>query len=57
MNAEQIAFAARHDWFVSAKANGNVVVVERWTNVLDGTSGDELLTFSNFAELRAWAGY
>jgi hypothetical protein len=56
MTPQQIAWAARHDWFVSSAEDGSVAVVERAT--LNGEPlPDEILTFSDFRALRAWAGY
>lgn len=55
MTPQQIAWAARHDWFVSS-AKGAVVVVERMT--FNGVAlPDEILTFTDYRTLRAWAGY
>lgn len=56
MTPQQIAWAARHDWFVSSAEDGSVAVVERAT--LNGAPlPDEILIFSDFRALRAWAGY
>jgi hypothetical protein len=56
MNREQIASAARHDWFISATASGVVMVVER-ASLSGHLLPDEFLTFTDFRALRAWAGY
>ncbi len=56
MSRDQIAWAARHDWFVSASPSGVVTVIERAS--LNGHPlPDEFLTFTDFRALRAWAGY
>lgn len=56
MTPQQIAWAARHDWFVSSAKDGSVAVVERAT--LNGEDlPDEILAFSDFRALRVWAGY
>lgn len=49
MNAQQIAWAARHDWFLLSE--GAEVVVR-------GDIGEPAeLRFRDFDALRAWAGY
>ena len=53
----QIRWAARHDWFVGARDDGSVLVCEVWTNINDGSTGEDYLTFYDFQDLRAWAGY
>lgn len=54
LSAEQQAWAASHDWYIRDVTMGAV----RGVLVLDRSSqGDNELTFTNFQDLRAWAGY
>ena len=53
MTREQMVWANRHDWFVRAElVNGEWVV----TVYADGI-GSEVCYFTNYRELRHWAGY
>ena len=54
MTQDQIEWARQHDWFACAHEDGSVEVLEQSEQV------DCLLirrTFSDFEELREWAGY
>ncbi len=55
MNKYQIQWATAHDWFIRsvfANTSDGVCVVVR-----DDMNQDQELTFFNFNELYAWAGY
>jgi len=53
LSDEQIAWASQHDWFLRASQQEGYVVVRDWTK-----DGEEVQAyFSDFAKLRAWAGY
>lgn len=56
MTYRQIQWAASHDWFVRDNGNGTITVHDQWV-WRDGTCGDAWVFFSDFRELRAWAGY
>lgn len=63
MNARHVAWARQHDWFEDAALiDGAYIigVVESGNNLhADGTTSTytEYLTFNDFDELYAWAGY
>lgn len=53
LTANQIKWASLHDWYISANADGSIVVADRYS---DGT--EIIMTWHlTFAELREWAGY
>lgn len=56
MTPSQVAWAARHDWFVSHDGAGNVTVQDRFT-INGGPLQVEYVVFQDFSELRCWAGY
>lgn len=49
----QAKWAEQHDWFVSYQRRGAGYQVQ----VCDPGAGHSVETFSDFQELRAWAGY
>ncbi|SPL64420.1 hypothetical protein [Ochrobactrum soli] len=55
MNNEQIAWAARHDWFVADLGNGTVLVLDCYR--VNGAPHEAEITFADFRALRVWAGY
>lgn len=50
MNAQQIKWAQKHDWYIDCSADKDAVFVR-------GEPGEGNLWFDNFSQLRAWAGY
>lgn len=57
LTKQQIAWATAHEWYVSDNGDGTIIVVDRWWDRVTGERGEELITMSDFQELRAWAGY
>lgn len=53
MTRQQIAWASRHDWFVSVDGDGIITVVDRYS---DGTE-TIMAWHRSFRALREWAGY
>ncbi len=55
MNKYQIEWASKHDWFIRSEfansSDGTCVIVR------DDMDTTKTLTFFNFNELYAWAGY
>lgn len=56
LTAQQVRFAASHDWFVSATAEGIIVVRDLFT-FEDKAFEEAFIWGGTFAELRNWAGY
>lgn len=56
MNRFQINWARQHDWFIGSK-NGLVLVQDWVKSSENGTFLSTVKSFTNFGELRAWAGY
>lgn len=57
MTAQQIKWAASHDWFIGVVADGaSVVVIDAYTT-RDGKFHQEHRRFDDFRTLRNWAGY
>lgn len=52
---KQIKWASEHDWFVDANYDG-IQALERLVNV-DGSVKESVVVFTDFKELRDWAGY
>ena len=54
-NKHRIAWAATHDWFIKATLNmhSNVYTVFVKNDMVTG----EVLKFTDFNELKSWAGY
>lgn len=62
LNRRQIAWAAQHDWFVSADIapsayEGTITVRDEVHHVDTGWTVEMITWSGTFAELRAWAGY
>ena len=55
MNQQQIAYAAKHDWFIDATEN-SVIVQESYVNQ-SGEYVDTEIEFTDFNALMVWAGY
>ena len=57
LNADQIQWAAKHDWFIADMGNGHILICdERWGD--DPTAHLNVIGWiGSFAELRTWAGY
>lgn len=53
LTQSQVDWAAQHDWFVSSSVVESGFLVVVWHDV----EPDWTLTFDNFDELYAWAGY
>jgi hypothetical protein len=57
LNSQQIKWAMQHDWFVACQDDGQIIVVERWSDS-SGHSGSEFILWTQtFRALRLWAGY
>lgn len=60
MTEAQVKWAKQHDWYVSAWSLGSGVWhvrVEEHVVMPSGNVTDRQLCFTDFAKLRAWAGY
>lgn len=57
MNKQQTVWAARHDWFHSVELTNPSRPLEYAVQVYSDGIGSELIAFSNYQELRDWAGY
>jgi hypothetical protein len=61
MTKQQIRWASQHDWFLYEGIDGMSVVCRDYDSHLCGNGEwhhDPItVTFSNFRELRVWAGY
>lgn len=57
MTAQQIKWAASHDWFIAPTKDEAGVVAEEVAVQKDGAVTREVKTFRDFRTLRAWAGY
>ena len=56
LTANQIKWAASHDWFIQDNLDGTIMV--RDASTLDGVYSEKaFLWVESFGELRAWAGY
>lgn len=56
LNAAQIEWASKHDWFVRAYADGSILVRDIW--IENGKTHNVLNVWrDSFAALRDWAGY
>lgn len=54
LNTQQMVWAKQHDWFVEAFVNSyNLYTVV----VRPSFEGDKQTVFTDYKELRAWAGY
>jgi hypothetical protein len=51
----QIAWARSHDWFIGIAPSGRIVCTDEYTK--DGVFYRDTVSFTNFAKMRAWAGY
>lgn len=51
MNEDQMKWAAKHDWFLGALECG-----DGWEVGVQG-EGESYLVFTEYRELRTWAGY
>lgn len=56
MNANQIKWAASHDWFVADLGDGRVLVLDN-SVYPGGLNVCEWCTFTDFKALRDFAGY
>lgn len=64
LSLKQVEWASRHDWYIGRKCvdivggvgEYKVKVLER-TRGPDGWNSDKVRWFSDWVELRAWAGY
>lgn len=57
MNAQQIKWASQHDWYSHSSGN-TVYVVDYVINVdTNNVVTNKVMPFTNFQELRVWAGY
>tara|TARA_R110000851_G_scaffold53830_1_gene127586 strand:+ start:467 stop:634 length:168 start_codon:yes stop_codon:yes gene_type:complete len=55
MTTQQIVWASKHDWFIEAKVlriTGQIRI-----HVKDGMVAGNTLGFTDFEELKQWAGY
>jgi hypothetical protein len=54
MNVRQMKWAEQHDWFIRSRRTpyGTYIVLCRASH-----AGEENQEFTDFQELRAWAGY
>jgi len=57
MNAKQIAWAKAHDWFLYVGIDGASVIVLDRCVCAAGHLHEKVMYFTNFRELRVWAGY
>jgi hypothetical protein len=55
MTERQLQWAASHDWYIGVSPSGKVVCVDEYTK--DGVNYRDVIAFTDFAEMRAWAGY
>lgn len=55
MTRQQIAWASQHDWFIADNTDGTIDVADICTH--NGKVIKAIACFSNFSELKAWAGY
>lgn len=56
LNTNQIAWAARHDWFIGDNGDGTITVCDGYT--INGVYGETIVVWAqSFRELRDWAGY
>lgn len=56
MTKQQIHWAKQHGWFLKARENGVVVVID-FVLFSDGSYRARQKEFTDYKELRAWAGY
>lgn len=56
MSSEQIKWAMNHDWYLTTHYNGNGLGVIDAVMVIDHDTLD-ISIFSDYHELRKWAGY
>ena len=60
MNGQQIEWAKRHDWFLESDwvnpETRCVVVIDRYQTV-SGTTASRSRVFTDYSDLREWAGY
>lgn len=56
MTEAQIKWAAQHDWFIRAWGLSHKPM-RFVAQVADRATPDNKLTFTDYAQLRAWAGY
>lgn len=59
MDEQQANWAAQHDWFVNAwqKAGDWIVCAREVVRAQGGKVSENQKEFSDFRELREWAGY
>lgn len=61
LTPSQIQWAAAHDWFIRANADGSIIVRDEWSQRhADGSvshHSQQLLFVEGFTALRDWAGY
>lgn len=66
LTQKQLTWVSQHDWFVKATCLNwldddeplyKVQCNEVWADSSTGESGSDLVEFTDFAELYAWAGY
>lgn len=55
LTERQIAWASQHDWFIDADVTG--VMVNEILVHENGTVLESVKSFSDFQQLRTWAGY
>lgn len=57
MTAPQINWASQHDWFLSSSTVTGEVEVLDVIVADDNTTRERVLRFTDFQELKEWAGY
>ena len=59
LTAQQIKWAAQHDWFVCDNGDGTITVRDTYMVMGGGPARQDTLIWEDrsFAELRSWAGY
>jgi hypothetical protein len=56
LTAQQICWAASHDWFIRDNGDGTITVNDAWTQ--DGVLHQQTVRHTgSFKALRDWAGY
>lgn len=57
MNKKQVAWAEGHNWFISAGGYRVGRILKMSVLVVDNLTDGGTRVFSNYSEIRKWAGY
>ena len=58
MTLEQVKWASEHDWFITYTTNNGIYgVIAKDDYSIDGKLHSKDVDFTDFKELRIWAGY